>query len=100
MPEIYKAIFHYTETCNECLNGSIQLTGGSTPYDGRLEVCTAGCWTSVCISEYSWSTQDAAVACKQLQLSSNGKAINSCWRQKLFMCIYNEEEIHPQFFFN
>ena len=68
-------MFPILDSCNECFNGSIRLVEGSTIRDGRLEVCTAGCWTGVCISEHGWSAQDATVACTQLQLNFSGEKI-------------------------
>ena len=65
----------FLENCNECFDGSIRLVEGITIRDGRLEVCSAGCWTGVCIPEQGWSAQDATVACKQLQLNSSGESI-------------------------
>ena len=37
---------------------------GTTPYEGRVEICYDGVWGSVCDS--SWNDQDAAIVCLQL----------------------------------
>ena len=60
-------------SCHQCPNGSIQLVGRNSSYEGRIEVCEGGCWGSVCIGDGGWSSQDAAVACRQLNMSSQGK---------------------------
>ena len=62
-----------TASCNQCQNGIIQLVGGNSSYEGRVEVCEGGCWGPVCIGDSGWSSLDAAVVCKQLQMGFHGK---------------------------
>ena len=50
------------ENCTSNLEGDIRLQSGTTEYEGRLEVCYGGRWSSVCNVDIS----DASVACKQL----------------------------------
>ena len=54
-----------------CFSGDIRLVDGSDNLEGRIEICVDGFWSSVC--DQSWSSYDAAVACRQLGLSSIGK---------------------------
>ena len=61
-------------SCHQCQDGSIQLVDGNSSYEGRIEVCEGGCWGPVCIGDDGWSSLEAAVACKQLQMVSQGKA--------------------------
>ena len=48
----------------ECDETDIRLVSGRTPYDGRVEFCLDGLWSSVC--DDKWDHRDAAVVCRQL----------------------------------
>ena len=54
-----------------CYEGELRLTGGSSPTEGRVEVCIEGMWGTVCDS--SWAAKDAEVACRQAGYLSVGK---------------------------
>ena len=47
-----------------CSNGALQLVGGRSSNEGRVEICINGVWGTVC--HYSWSSSDARVVCRQL----------------------------------
>ena len=56
--------------CQGCRTGDIRLIGGSSPNEGRVEVCQANVWGTVC--DDFWGTPDATVVCRQLGFSSIG----------------------------
>ena len=49
---------------DECDNGNIQLVGGETVNEGRVEVCAFGQWGTVC--DDGWNTAGAKVVCDSL----------------------------------
>ena len=53
--------FNIVQVCN---NGEARLVNGSTASEGRVEICYAGIWGSVC--DYGWDDLDAAIVCMQL----------------------------------
>ena len=53
---------------SSCNDGDLQLVGGITFNQGRLEVCMNGAWGSVCDSDDIFTTDEAIVACRQLGL--------------------------------
>ena len=53
-----------------CNNGDIRLMGGTTRYEGRVELCWNEMWGTIC--DGFWSTNDANVACKQLGFLDTG----------------------------
>ena len=53
-----------------CTHGALQLVGGDSISEGRLEICINGEWGTVC--DDSWGTHEAMVACSQLGFSAWG----------------------------
>ena len=60
---------------SDCTHGEIRLTGGSD-LSGRVEVCLAGQWGSVCAD--NWNTDEASVACRQLGFQAFGELQHLC----------------------
>ena len=60
----YKCLFFLV-----CSTGDIRLQGG-TAMQGRVEICNANVWGTVC--DDLWGAPDAQVACRQLGFSPTG----------------------------
>ncbi len=49
---------------------NVRLVGGIGPFEGRVEYCSAGQWSTVC--DDSWNYPDAQVVCRQLGYPTEG----------------------------
>ena len=58
-------------SCTDHQEGSVQLIGGLSPYEGRVEVCNNGQWGTICNRGY-WNYRDAMVVCRQLGFTTAG----------------------------
>ena len=61
--------FPLTNDRMECSTGSVQLVGGKSESEGRIEVCLNGRWGTVC--DNGWDNQDVQVVCRQLGFSKS-----------------------------
>ena len=61
----------YVGTVPECTEYSVQLVGGNSYLEGRVEVCVNGLWGTVCNN--NWDFYDAIVVCRELGHSTVGK---------------------------
>ena len=64
---------HLPSVRSNCVNGNVRLVNGTTPYEGRVEICYGGVWGSVC--DYNWDYKDAAIVC--LQMGFQGTSISA-----------------------
>lgn len=53
-----------------CTDGQVRLMSGTTPLEGRLEICINRAWGTICSDGFS--EDDAHVACNGLGLPFNG----------------------------
>ena len=62
--------YHNILLSDLCSDGEVQITGGSSPTIGRVEVCINSTWGTIC--DESWDDSDARVVCRQLGHSPYG----------------------------
>lgn len=58
-----------TTALGNCSRGDVRLVNGTTPFEGRVEVCINNAWGSVCDSTFS--QDEANVICSQISSQSN-----------------------------
>lgn len=68
-------------------HGTLRLTGGRIPEEGRVEVCMNGEWGHVCNSRLDY--RNAFVVCRQLGYPATGQ--NSFWAlaMHILLFVYN-----------
>jgi len=61
----------HTDPTETCPQGAVRLAAGASSNEGRVEICLNNQWGTVCDDE--WDSDDAAVVCRQLNFTSEGK---------------------------
>uniref|UniRef100_A0A1X7ULL6 Deleted in malignant brain tumors 1 protein n=1 Tax=Amphimedon queenslandica TaxID=400682 RepID=A0A1X7ULL6_AMPQE len=51
---------------SNCTDGEVRLIGGSTYYEGRVEVCVNKAWGTVCGYGNGWGKEEARIVCSQV----------------------------------
>lgn len=80
----------HAATDHSCMNGAVRLVGGVVDSSsGLLEVCIDGVWGTVCDYFNEWNHENAAVACRQLNLPTSSKSLEvSCNLQTVSQPVY------------
>lgn len=64
------------KTTGNCTDGDVRLVGGTSPLNGRVEVCYRDQWGGVC-SQSEYSRKEATVVCRQLGYPYDAVAYSS-----------------------
>ena len=57
-------------TYSNCTDGQVRLFGGSTDYEGTVEICINNAWGT--ISDYGWGYEEAQTVCNALGYTAPG----------------------------
>ena len=71
----------------------MRLVGGTTPFEGRVEVCKDESWGTVC--DDFWSTEDATVVCRWAGFSPISQLIHSPLITHYYICYDSVQTLLP-----
>ena len=70
---ICRVIYFRAAIESNCTNGELRLEGGSTSWEGNVEVCFSGRWGTVC--QDNWDKVDAQTTCRLLGFGNGSVAL-------------------------
>ena len=86
MKIFYLCIFLvYGSTYSNCTDGQIRLFGGSTDYEGTVEICINNAWGTVAVRYEGWGYEEAQTVCNALGYTASG--IVCCHCLLLLKCV-------------
>ena len=56
-----------------CTDGQVRLFGGTTEYDGTVEVCLNNAWGTISAGYWSWNYEEAQTVCNSLGYTAPGE---------------------------
>ena len=69
--------------------GAVRLVGNPVPYpyQGRVEFCVGGSWSTICTRRTIWNTREASVVCRQLGYDHEGLLKTLCTNTLITYCL-------------
>ena len=68
-------------TYSNCTDGQVRLFGGSTDYEGTVEICINNAWGTI-YDGYGWGYEEAQTVCNALGYTAPGMNTKVCLDNK------------------